>query len=254
MRLAPRDLRVLASAPLAVALIAFGFAACELVGVTTAAYASPGTTPPARRTQPAADALRANDFDPAGPRDPVTGEPIDPFASDPPANDPGVDDSLELTDPEAAGLALHPTRGPTIAAVLSAAYRAAGLDRQPGRSWVRRARWAGLLPWLTVRTGRNTSWQTDDSSIDHGMALDVRATWRLDRLVFDGRELQVASIEAARRRERRQLASHVIRVYFGWRRAVARTTRYPATRARALEAAAELDALTDGWFSEATRP
>ena len=131
--------------------------------------------------------------------------------------------------------------GPAIADVLAAAYRAAGLDREPTRGWIRRARLAGLVPWLSVRTGRDTNWQDDDGVVDHGMALEVRATWRLDRLVFDGRELQVASVEAARRRERRQLAGTVIQAYFTWRRA----------RGDASEAAATLDALTDGWFSDA---
>ena len=134
-------------------------------------------------------------------------------------------------------------RGPAVTEVLSAAYRAAGLDRDPSRGWIRRARLGGLVPWVTVRTGRDTSWQDNDPDVDHGMALEVRATWRLDRLVFDGRELQVASVAAARRRERRRLASRVIRTYFAWRRA-------PVGSSRAEEAAAELDALTDGWFSE----
>src|SRR5262245_60646943 len=40
-------------------------------------------------------------------------------------------------------------RGPSIGAVLAAAYTTAGLDRDPGRSWIRRARIAGLIPWLT---------------------------------------------------------------------------------------------------------
>ena len=161
-------------------------------------------------------------------------------------------------------------RGPSIAAVLQAASRAAGLDRDVARGWIRRARLAGLIPSVTVRTGRDASWQSDDVSVDHDMAIDVRATWRLDRLAFDGRELQVASIEAARRRERRNLARRVIRVYFTWQRAARSTyrgvdagsgadepadarieaTTRASTRSRALEAAAELDALTDGWFSE----
>lgn len=171
-------------------------------------------------------------------------------------------------------------RGPSIAAVLQAAHRAAGLDRDVSRGWIRRARLAGLIPSVTVRSGRDASWQSDDVSVDHDMAIDVRATWRLDRLAFDGRELQVASIEATRRRERRDLARRVIRVYFVWQRAARSTYRGaeadgntggadaptdassgladPATglatrantRSRALEAAAELDALTDGWFSE----
>lgn len=160
---------------------------------------------------------------------------------------------------------------PSAAAVVAAAYRAAGLDRDLARSWSRRARLAGLIPWLTVRTGRDIRWQSDAVSVDHDMAIDVRATWRLDRLAFDGRELQAASIEAARRRERRRLATHVIRTYYAWQRAARGACQIggcddatvepglsgdperPNTRSRAQEAAAELDALTDGWFSESLR-
>lgn len=129
--------------------------------------------------------------------------------------------------------------GPPVGEVLSAAYAAAGLDRAPSRGWVRRARLGGLVPLVSVRAGRNARWQDIDPDVGRGATVEVRATWRLDRLVFDGRELQVASIEAARRRERRALSGRVIRLYFAWRRGP-----------RAEEAAAELDALTDGWFSE----
>ncbi len=138
---------------------------------------------------------------------------------------------------------------PPIAAVVATAYRAAGLEHDPGRSVVRRARLAGLLPWLTVRSGSHTSWQEQAApGIGRGTTYEVRATWRLDRLVFDGRELQVAATSAARRRERRRLASRVIRAYFAWRRAT--MARSPV---RAEEAAAELDAITNGWFTEVRR-
>jgi len=139
--------------------------------------------------------------------------------------------------------------GPPIAAVLAAAYAAAGLDRDPSGGWIRRARLAGLVPWLTVRTTRDTSWQDMQSEVGHGTTVEVRATWRLDRLVFDSHELQVAATEAARRRERRRLATRVIRSYFVWRRAAGQAVddRVPA---RAAEAIAELDALTEGWFSD----
>jgi hypothetical protein len=222
------------------------FTACELARAAGAAHAAP----PIATTCPTATASNGarGAYEPGAHGHPGEIDPLGDDASDDATSEGELGDLA--ADPLASGLALHPTRGPTIAAVLSAAYRAAGLDRNPAKGWIRRARWAGLIPWLTVRTGRDTSWQTDDTSIDHGMALDIRATWRLDRLVFDGRELQVASIEAARRRERRRLASRVIRTYFGWRRAAARAIQQPATRSRALEAAAELDALTDGWFSE----
>ncbi len=159
---------------------------------------------------------------------------------------PGEEEGEDAAPPAAARVP-----GPAVGEVLAEAYRAAGLDRDPGRGWVRRARVAGLVPWVSVRTGRNTSWQDLDPDIDRGTTIEVRATWRLDRLVFDGRELQVANIEAARRRERRQLASRVVRAYFRWQRLAGAAASDPRWAARAAEAAAELDALTDGWFAGA---
>jgi hypothetical protein len=169
---------------------------------------------------------------------------------------PDADDDAELAVPGVEP-ERHDPRGrlasaPKIGAVLAAAYAAAGLDRDPGRGWVRRTRLAGLIPWLTVRTTRDTSWQDAQSEVGHGTTLEVRATWRLDRLLFDGHELQVATIEAARRRERMRLSSHVIRAYFAWRRARLgeRHASDGRTASAIAETTAELDALTDGWFSE----
>ncbi|MBA3460496.1 MAG: hypothetical protein H0T46_11075 [Deltaproteobacteria bacterium] len=137
---------------------------------------------------------------------------------------------------------------PPIATVIAAAYRAAGLDRDLGQGFARRARLGGLVPWVTVRAGSSTSWHDDDPDIGRGRSVEARATWRLERLVFDGRELQVAAMTAARRRERRRLATRVIKTYFTWRRAT-----MAGSLVRAEEAEAELAALTDGWFSEARR-
>jgi hypothetical protein len=140
---------------------------------------------------------------------------------------------------------------PPIREVISAAYTASGLDHDPSRSWIRRARIAGLVPWVTVRAGQDTSWQDRDPNLSHQTTFEVRATWRLDRLLFDSRELEVASIEASRRRERRRLANRVIRSYFIWLRAKAAAARHVRWASHADEAQAELDALTDGWFSAA---
>lgn len=158
--------------------------------------------------------------------------------------------SADPDDVELSG-ARVPVIGPSVGAVLSAAYATAGLDHDPAGSWSRRARLAGLVPWVTVRTARNTSWQDEHSEVGHGTNLEVRATWRLDRLLFDSHELQVSAIEAARRRERGRLATRVIRSYFAWRRAagVALGAGDDRVAARTAEATAELDALTDGWFS-----
>ena len=236
MRLDPTSssLPVPPASPLLLAVVAIAFASCELARGT--ARAAPAPSP--------CGEVRA----PCGGRAPVEARaPVDAPDDAPDATTDGADDGELGDDLGSPGATM---RGPAIAAVLKAAYRAAGLDRDPSRGWIRRARLAGLIPWLTVRTGRDASWQSDEVSVDHGMALDIRATWRLDRLAFDGRELQVASIESARRRERRRLGSRVIRTYFTWQRASARVGRMQGTRSRALEAAAELDALTDGWFSE----
>ncbi|HEX3478423.1 MAG TPA: hypothetical protein VHT91_25555 [Kofleriaceae bacterium] len=154
----------------------------------------------------------------------------------------------ELAEPRRA------VHGPGIGAVIAAAYAAAGLDHDPQDSWLRRARLAGLVPWVTVRTTRDTSWQDDSSDIGHSTSLELRATWRLDRLLFDGRELQVAAVDSARHRERRRLASRVIRAYFAWRRAARIATDDERVATRIAETVAELDALTDGWFSVQLAP
>lgn len=161
------------------------------------------------------------------------------------------DEDPPITEPAELDIEIAtPLPAPAIGEVLEAAYQAAGLDRNPATGWSRRARLAGLVPWLSVRFGRNARWNDLEPEIDHNTTVDVRATWRLDRLVFDGRELQVSTIDTARRRERRRLASRVIRTYFAWRRLAAASIARPALGLRAEEAAAELDAVTDGWFGD----
>jgi hypothetical protein len=81
--------------------------------------------------------------------------------------------------------------------------------------------------------------------------LSVTATWHLERLVYDPTEMHVAAYEAGRRRERRRLAKLAIRSYYRWLRARADAELDERWSTRADEAGAELDALTDGWFSQA---
>ncbi len=172
-----------------------------------------------------------------------------------------TDDLRAVPDGDAAALAARcPTRPgttcgevgvPTVDEVVGAAYVASGLSRDPARGWIRRGRLSALVPWVSVRAGRDASWDDRSPDVGHGASYEVRMTWRLDRLAFDARELQVASIEAARRRERRRLAARVIRVYFTWLRAHRATARDPRWGIHAAEAAAELDALTDGEFAKA---
>jgi outer membrane protein TolC len=133
----------------------------------------------------------------------------------------------------------------------------AGLADQPALR--RRARLAGLLPQVSVRAARGWAWDdpwTGVRAADDGVArrdtLDVRLTWRLDRIVFDASESTALSGERSAARARRELEDDVTTRYFRWRRAYleAAATDGEPERLAAEEAFASLDALTGGWFGE----
>jgi hypothetical protein len=135
-----------------------------------------------------------------------------------------------------------PCAGPTLSVgeLVKAAYRAAGVADDPSPSWRKRSRLAGLVPWISVRGGRNATWRdVTDPTLGYTTVFDVSASWHLDRLAFDPNEIRIAAIDVSRRRERRRIAALVIHSYYLWR----------ATGSD--EVLAELDADTDGWFSQA---
>jgi hypothetical protein len=147
---------------------------------------------------------------------------------------------------------------PRLADVVAAAHRAAGIDRagNPIASWRARSRWSALVPSVSVRAGNTASWRDVDDptllTISHGAAFDIRASWRLDDLVYDPNELRFAGFDLALRRERRKVASSTTRLYFAWVRATSRMAEDadPRVVLRAAELAAQLDAVTAGWFSD----
>jgi hypothetical protein len=107
------------------------------------------------------------------------------------------------------------------------------------------------MPTVTVRDGRDAAWRdVTDPTIAYVSVLGVAATWHLERLVFDPNELRISAIEAGRRRDRRRVAGLVIRTYYAWLDLAAAAVRDARWAPRAAEAAAELDALTEGWFSQ----
>ena len=113
----------------------------------------------------------------------------------------------------------------------------------------RRARAASLIPWISVRGGEDATWRdVDDPTIGHVTIFEVSATWHLDRLAFDATELRTTALDSARRRERRRVALRVVWAFYRWLSASAVAERTGRPTARADEASAELDALTDGWF------
>jgi hypothetical protein len=133
-----------------------------------------------------------------------------------------------------------------------AAVRAAGLaeDRVPG--WRYRARLAGLVPIVSSRYGRNSSWkEVNDPTLANTNMFDVRATWQLERLMFDPNELRIDAIDVSRRREKRRVEQLAIHSYYAWLGARELASRSSAWQMRADELAADLDAITGGWFAQA---
>lgn len=135
-------------------------------------------------------------------------------------------------------------RAATVRECIDAAIAHAGLAGDPGASLRRRARWAGLAPWITVRAARDLGWNEDDTSdVDHGEVIEVRATWRLDRLIYDTSEARALALDGSRARARRELSREVIHVYFRRERLRADPAADPLELA---ELTAFLDELTGG--------
>jgi len=177
--------------------------------------------------------------------------------------------------PDAAALQ-RATRGDPPIDVLRAAASALALaEPARARSLVQRARWSPWLPEVRFRVDRRfgRSESLDVSPVPLGdappVALDTvdevryegRASWDLSRLIFNPDEL-AAHAEALRISDvRREVESLVIHLYFERRRlkieAAAADANDVASNlrrdARIEELEAELDALTGGTFSRATR-
>jgi hypothetical protein len=185
---------------------------------------APAPAPPAAPTRASAapyddiapdDDSWTPDADPGGePRTPTTTDPDHP---------PGVTARI----------------GPDVRDVIAAAIRAAGLAGDPASGWRTRARLSALVPQIGARIGQDETWRdVADPTLSHVVMFDIRASWRLDALVFSPSELRIASVDVLRRRERRRLAWYVISLYRAWR------------RTGNDDLAAQLDVVTDGWFSE----
>ena len=86
--------------------------------------------------------------------------------------------------------------------------------------------------------------------------LEARATWRLDRLLFAEEEVALERMRHERTEAQTRLTKEVLKLLFDWQRALARgddPTLPPedhlSAQLKAIEAEAELDLLTDGWFT-----
>lgn len=160
-------------------------------------------------------------------------------------------------------------REPSLDELRRAALRHAGLAGQPERDWARRARLAGLLPVVTLRADRETGSDRDLSrsstgaekltiGTDRDMSLEVKAVWKLDRLVFDSVEIRAMQTGRRLYHERVQLLTQITNLYFQRRKlqlaAMSSPPEEPAEaelqRLANEELTAQLDALTGGYISQ----
>ena len=157
---------------------------------------------------------------------------------------------------------------PTLQQVRERAMRHAGLASRPERGWARRARLAGLMPALTVRATRGSGWDFDlsrassgterlDEGTDGDIGYEARATWDLERLVFDDAEIRSAETAQRLHRVRLQIGAQVTALYYKRRKlqivqlydSLDDTAAALMQQADIDELTGQLDALTDGWFS-----
>jgi hypothetical protein len=167
-------------------------------------------------------------------------------------------------DCDASALARVTATAPSLASIVARAQAVAGFANadDPTVGWRRRSRWSALLPSLSIRVGNSQSWRDildpavaasasgAPSTLNHSISYDARVSWHLDHLLYDPHEPRFTAFEVARRRERRKLSAVASRAYFVWVRASIAVERDGRWQLRLAEAAAQLDALTDGWFSE----
>jgi hypothetical protein len=158
-----------------------------------------------------------------------------------------------------------------VRSTLAAAQKASGYSRTQERlsSIAARSKSSALLPELGLRAAHSTDESlraatTLDDPYRYtavggaDLALEARATWRLDRLVFADEELAVERLRSETEKERLRLRERVLEKLFAWQRALLKAQNEKlSAEARslfllaALEAELELDALTAGWFSAA---
>ncbi len=151
---------------------------------------------------------------------------------------------------------------PSVREAVDAALRYAGLTRGGESGMRKRARLSAALPTLTLRVSRQTEWDETEAEarvvgdVSQDLVIEARATWRLDRLVFDGGELRIASLAQQRARARASVSAQTTSLYYKRRAAQLDALWHPpetleeaAQRDLALEElTAQLDALTGGWW------
>jgi hypothetical protein len=199
--------------------------------------------------------------------------PPDEPAPDTTQNDEAAAEASTAADSEASFEEVDLRRWTSSAFVrrlVAAALRVAGSSRSEERlaSLASRARTSAALPEVRLRAARKADESLRLSPTDsdpyrytqsggHDIVLEARLTWRLDRLVFADAELRVEALRMQRAERHAALVKRVLDKLFAWQRAMLKfmdQATSPEQRSRALldqlQAEAELDVLTGGWFAE----
>lgn len=160
-----------------------------------------------------------------------------------------------------------------VRAAMRAAVRAQGLPRLRSRldDLANRARWSAALPRLRIRVTSlmdedqrlsPTSYDAHRTTASDGSSLwlEGRATWFLDRALFDKAEIRLERLRHQLAQERRRAKRRVLDLLFAWQQAVAGLLDPAADFEQCREAwlqeqqlAVELDLATHGWFSSWSR-
>jgi hypothetical protein len=200
----------------------------------------------------------------------VVGLPLDRLAVGPVHRvaDPPHPDAPASSSPSPPRPALV---APSLArACVAAALRASGLGTDDSHldALVARARASAWLPEARMRVQRlitdaaraTTLATTDGTSyyqtVGAHLMLELRLTWRFDRLLYAGDEPSFERARLERQEARSRLAGRTLEMLFTWQRAVidaqgavAGSDQELQAWVRASEAQASLDVLTAGWFS-----
>ncbi|HTM45704.1 MAG TPA: hypothetical protein VL137_12150 [Polyangiaceae bacterium] len=186
------------------------------------------------------------------------------------ASDPGVA-PVEKSEPARATDAPKSAwrlSNALIQAAVVEALRTAGVKVTDERldSMRARARSSAALPELRLGAGRSTDQSlrltptvTDPYRYTQaggaGLWLEARVSWRLDRLLFAREELAVERLARDQDQVRWKCVRAVIDALFAWQKALIEEAdpllspeQQQLAQLRALRAAAEVDALTGGWF------
>jgi hypothetical protein len=156
-------------------------------------------------------------------------------------------------------------------ACVRAALHASGLDTNEERidALAAKARASAWLPETRMRamrlvdtTLRTTALTTTDGvnyydAAGANLILELRLTWRFDRILYSGDEPTLERLRLEREQARSHVATRTVEALFAWQRAeadreqaIAGSREDVEARLRAAEAQTLLDVLTDGWFSQ----